>query len=204
MRAREAADVRRQSLIDAAAASLAEHGVAGTSVRSICARAGVSPGLLTHYFAGVDVLIAETYRVTAERVAATLEKAVEQAGSDPRARAVAFLTASFRPPIAEPALFATWLAFWSAIKADRAIAAIHRETYKNYRGQLELLLHGCGISPVEAGAAAMGLSALVDGLWLELSLDPVPVSHEAASAIVVHWLELTLATPGVTSSAPLV
>ena len=32
-----------------------------------------------------DALIAETYRVTAERVAATLETAVEQAGSDPRA-----------------------------------------------------------------------------------------------------------------------
>jgi AcrR family transcriptional regulator len=203
MRAREAADVRRQSLIDAAAESLAEHGVAGTSVRSICARAGVSPGLLTHYFAGVDALIAETYRVTAERVAATLEKAVEQAGSDSRARAAAFLTASFRPPIAEPALFATWLAFWSAIKSNPAIAAIHRETYKNYRGQLEQLLRRCGISPVEAGAAAMGLSALVDGLWLELSLDPVPVSRDAASAIVVHWLELTLAAPEATSSASL-
>ncbi|WP_294174310.1 transcriptional regulator BetI [uncultured Sphingomonas sp.] len=203
MRAREAADVRRQSLIDAAAATLAEHGVAGTSVRSICARAGVSPGLLTHYFAGVSALIAETYRVTAERVAATLETAVEQAGSDPRARAAAFLTASFRPPIAEPALFATWLAFWSAVKADPAIAAIHRQTYQNYRGQLEQLLRSCGISPVEAGAAALALSALVDGLWLELSLDPGPVSHDGASDIVVRWLDVTLERREATSPAPL-
>jgi AcrR family transcriptional regulator len=203
MRAREAADVRRQSLIDAAAASLAEHGIAGASVRSICARAGVSPGLLTHYFAGVDALIAETYRVTAERVAATLETAVEQAGPDPRARAAAFLTASFRPPIAEPALFATWLAFWSAVRTDPAIAAIHRETYQSYRGQLEQLLRGCGIPRVEAAAAAIALSALVDGLWLELSLDPGPVSHDGASAIVVRWLDVTLERRKTTSSAPL-
>jgi AcrR family transcriptional regulator len=186
-------------LIDAAAASLGEHGIAGTSVRSICARAGVSPGLLTHYFAGVDALIAETYRVTAERVAATLETAVEQAGSDPRARAAAFLTASFRPPIAEPALFATWLAFWSAVKADPAIAAIHRQTYQSYRGQLEELLRGCGIARVEAGAAALALSALVDGLWLELSLDPGTFSHDDASAIVVRWLNATLERRGATS-----
>ena len=54
---RESADVRRQALIDATARCLAERGVGGTSVRAICARAGVSSGLLTHYFAGVDALM---------------------------------------------------------------------------------------------------------------------------------------------------
>src|SRR3546814_11133577 len=54
---REAADFRRQAMIDATAACLAEKGVAGTSVRSICMRAGVSSGLLRHYFDGVGALI---------------------------------------------------------------------------------------------------------------------------------------------------
>ncbi|MBK5263882.1 MAG: TetR family transcriptional regulator, partial [Alphaproteobacteria bacterium] len=43
---REAADFRRQAMIDATAACLAEKGVAGTSVRAICKQAGVSAGLL--------------------------------------------------------------------------------------------------------------------------------------------------------------
>ena len=72
---RESADFRRQSLIDATAASLAELGVAGTSVRAICARAGVSPGLLTHYFDGIDDLVAATYRDVTDRVSATLRAA---------------------------------------------------------------------------------------------------------------------------------
>ena len=100
---RESADFRRQSLIDATAASLAEQGVAGTSVRAICARAGVSPGLLTHDFDGIDDLVAATYRDVTDRVSATLRAAEEAAGAEPRARLIAFITASFRPPIADPA-----------------------------------------------------------------------------------------------------
>lgn len=196
MSSRESADVRRQSLIAATAATLAEQGLAGASVRSICARANVSPGLLTHYFPGVDALIAETYRATTEQVAATLAAAVDQAGPEPLDRVTAFLTASFRPPIAEPELLATWLAFWSAAKTDSAIAAIHSETYRDYRGQLERLLQGCGMPVTDSGPAAIALTALVDGLWLELSLDPSTFSHDQASAMVVRWLEALLERPG--------
>src|SRR3546814_7319326 len=77
---RESADFRRQSLIEATAACLAEQGAAGTSVRAICARAGVSPGLLTHYFDGIDDLVAATYRDVTDRVSATLRAAEEAAG----------------------------------------------------------------------------------------------------------------------------
>ncbi|HKX36099.1 MAG TPA: TetR family transcriptional regulator, partial [Rhizorhapis sp.] len=59
-------------MIDATAACLAEKGVGGTSVRAICLRAGVSSGLLRHYFDGVDALIAETYRATTVRMAQTV------------------------------------------------------------------------------------------------------------------------------------
>lgn len=199
MSTREAADVRRQSLIDAAGACLAGQGLAGTSVRSICARAGVSPGLLTHYFSGVDALIAETYRVTTQRVAQTLREAAADAGDDPRAQLTAFLTASFRPPIAEPVLLATWLAFWSAVNTDPAIADIHRQTYREYRSQLEGMLRACGIPPEHASTVAIALTALVDGLWLELSLDSSTFSHDQASTMVVRWLDALLEGPDLTS-----
>lgn len=192
---RESADFRRQSLIEAAAACLAESGVAGTSVRTICARAGVSPGLLRHYFEGIDDLIAATYREVTDRVAATLRAAEEEAGHDPRARLVAFITASFRPPIADPALLSTWLAFWSLVKTEPVIAAIHGESYRSSREQLELLLGGCGLGPGEAGPVAIALTALVDGLWLELSLDPTTFTPADATAMAVRWVDTLLERP---------
>ncbi|RZA18048.1 MAG: TetR family transcriptional regulator, partial [Proteobacteria bacterium] len=66
---RAAPDERRQSLIEATARCLAERGAAGVSVRTICAEAGVSAGLLRHYFGGVSEAIAETYRWTGRQIA---------------------------------------------------------------------------------------------------------------------------------------
>lgn len=192
MSSRETADARRQSLIEAAAACLAERGAAGTSVRAICARAGVSPGLLTHYFKGVDALIAATYRTVTAQVSASLDAAVAQAGADPRARLIAFLTASFRPPIADAELLATWLAFWSLVKTDSAIAAIHRDTYRGYRSDLEALLREGGLAAGRIEKVAIALTALVDGLWLELSLDPTTFTPDEASAMAVRWLDALL------------
>ena len=83
---RETPDVRRQALIDATARCLAEKGIGGTSVRAICARAGVSSGLLTHYFPGVDALILATYVDVGARVSAALDAAIASAGNDPRDR----------------------------------------------------------------------------------------------------------------------
>lgn len=192
---REPADARRQALVDATAACLAEKGVAGTSVRTICARAGVSPGLLRHYFAGVGALVAETYREVTQRVSETFAAAVAIAGETPRARLIAYVTASFRPPVTDPSLLATWLAFWSLVKTDADIARIHGETYRAYRSDLEDLLRASGMTSAEAGPVAIALTALVDGLWLELSLDPTTFTPEQASAMAVRWLDTLLERP---------
>src|SRR4051812_11164902 len=82
------------------------------------AEAGVSPGLLRHYFDGIDALIAETYAWTGAQVSQALAEAVAAAGAEPRAQLLAYVTASFRRPIADPQLLATWIAFWSLVKAN--------------------------------------------------------------------------------------
>ncbi len=182
---RESADVRRQSLIDATAHCLAERGVAGTSVRAICGRAGVSSGLLTHYFDGVDALILATYRDVGLRVGQAMERAVTEAGNDPRARLRAFIVASFRPPVLDADLLATWIAFWSMVKSNAGIAAAHAEIYRESRRMMEALISAAspGMIEVEVRLAAIGLTAMVDGLWLELCLDPTGFSAGEAGMI---------------------
>ncbi|QUD88788.1 transcriptional regulator BetI [Phenylobacterium montanum] len=192
---RASADVRRQDLITATARLLAERGVAGTSVRTICAAAGVSPGLLRHYFEGVDDLIAATYDDVGVRISSALDEAVEAAGPNPRARLRAYLTASFRPPILDPAVLATWLAFWSLVRLQPEIGRLHGEIYAQYRARLEALLLDCaGSSPTfDIRLAAIGLCAAIDGLWLELCLDPTTFTPDEAGQIAERfmraWLE---------------
>lgn len=193
---REAADYRRQAMIEATAACLAARGVAGASVRAICTRAGVSPGLLRHYFEGIDHLIAETYRATSQRLSDTVAAAVAAAGEDRRARLIAYVTANFRPPVADPTLLSTWIAFWSLVKTDPEIAAIHRESYAAFRSDLESLLADCGMPSAQTGAVAIALTALIDGLWLELSLDGTTFTADQASEMAIRALDMLLEGPG--------
>jgi AcrR family transcriptional regulator len=164
-------------------------------VRTICAQAGVSPGLVRHYFDGIDALIAETYRTVGERVNVALTEAVAAAGADPRARLTAYVTASFRAPIADPQLLATWIGFWSLVKSNRAIEALHGEIYGDYRAGVEALLAECGVPADAIRSAGIGLTALVDGLWLELCLAPDALAPEEASGIAEQWITRLLGAP---------
>lgn len=187
---REPADERRRSLVEATVRCLARDGAQGISVRAICAEAGVSPGLLRHYFSGIDEAVAEAYRWTGTRVQAALEAAVAAAPPQPRQRLVAYLAASFAPPIADGDLLATWLAFWGLTKTDQQIADLHATIYRDYRAALETLLSAC--APGDHRLNAIALTALVDGLWLELSLGSAPFTPVEASALCERWLDTLL------------
>ena len=184
---REAPDVRRQALVAAAEAVLAREGVGGTSVRTICAEAGVSPGLLRHYFEGVDEVIASAYEAVGQRIDAALDAALATAEPTPRARLLAYLTASFAPPVLDPQLLAAWIGFWSLVKTKPRIAAIHAVSYATFRDRLETLLAEAGVR--DTRLAAIALTATVDGLWLELCLDPAIFGPDEAARIIARALE---------------
>ena len=189
---RELPAVRRRALIEATARCLAERGHAATSVREVCARAGVSPGLVRHYFGGIDTLIAETYRSIGSHVAETLAVALDAAESTPEARLRAFIDASFRPPVLDPDLLSLWLSFWALVRRDEAIRRIHRDVYAAYRQRLEGLIVAAAQARsrrIDAALAALAFTAMLDGLWLELCLDPSVFTPEDAVRIANGWVD---------------
>ena len=182
-------DARRLSLVEACARVLARDGVGGASVRAIALEAGVSAGLVGHYFSGIDALIAATYAHVGEQVDCATAQAVAAAGPDPRARLDAFATASFRAPIADPDLLATWIAFWSLVRSRPAIARQHDEQYAAVRAALHDLLGQCGVAAERLPGSAIAVTALIDGLWLELSLGQAPFTLEEAETLAERWLD---------------
>ncbi len=187
-------DARRLSLIAACARVLARAGAGGTSVRAIALEAGVSAGLVSHYFAGIDALVAETYAHVGAQVSAAIDVALARAGAEPRARLDAYVTASFAPPVASGELLATWVAFWSLVRSRPAIARQHDKQYAQFRARLEALLAPCGVPPARLRHAAIAITALVDGLWLELCLSPRTFSAAEASAIAHAALDAVIST----------
>jgi TetR/AcrR family transcriptional regulator, transcriptional repressor of bet genes len=189
---RDLPEVRKLKLIEATAQCLAEFGHAGTSVRAVAAKADVSPGLVAHHFKGIDDLIAATYGHVAARVAESLTQAMAAAPDDAESKLRAFIDASFKPPVLDRDLLAIWLSFWSLVRRDPSVRKVHRKVYTDYRRRLEVLITdiaGARRVKIDAHLAALGFTAMLDGLWLELCLDPTIFSREDALCIAHAWVD---------------
>ena len=184
---------RRRALIEAAIECLKRHGHEGLSIRRISAQAKVSVGLINHHFPGKDGLIAAAYRHFNSDLVGGLRSAVARAADSPRARIRAFLEASFSRPNLDQDVLAVWVVFWGLYRHSREIQGVHQETYQGYvellRGLLGELAPGPGRPRFNLRLAAIGLAALLDGLWLEWCLDPGNFQPQEAVALCESWVD---------------
>ncbi len=75
--------LRKANLVAATLTCLKKYGFVGTSIRKICAEAGVSVGLISHHYAGKDELVADAYLHITGQVMSLLREAVANAGKVP-------------------------------------------------------------------------------------------------------------------------
>jgi AcrR family transcriptional regulator len=184
--------VRREALIEATLKCLKKYGHDGVSVRRISSAAGVSIGLINHHFPSKDGLVAVTYETLALSLQDSIRSQAENHAASPRQRLSGFFRASFAPDIIDPQLFNVWLVFWSMVTHAPEIRAVHDQTYGKYRAMLESLLGQLAASgdapPFKLRPAAIALSALLDGLWVELSLSPGTFKPREAIALCEDWV----------------
>jgi TetR/AcrR family transcriptional regulator, transcriptional repressor of bet genes len=184
--------VRREALVDATLQCLKQHGHEGVSVRRISAAAGVSIGLINHHFPSKSGLVAVTYETLALSLQESMKTQAENKAASPRARLTGFFRASFAPEIIDPQLFNVWIVFWSMIAHSPEIRAVHDRTYGQYRAILESMLgqlvDSGAAPPFKLRQAAIALSALLDGLWVELSLSPSTFKPREAIALCEDWV----------------
>lgn len=183
---------RRDLLIAATLTSLARDGHAGISVRRIAAEAGVSVGLLNHHFGSIDALIAETYHKLASELTTALWQEVDQA-QGPAARLDAFLAGSFSSRVMDPKLLGVWVVFWSLIRHSDPVNDSHENSYRAYLELIRQLLDDLAASEGfvihDTRLAAIGLSAMLDGLWLEWCLNPGTFSPADGLHICRCWIQ---------------
>jgi len=70
--------IRRQQICRAAAAVVAREGFAGATMRSVAKEAGVSTGMLNHYFANREEMLTQALVYVCERSQKRYEKAIEE------------------------------------------------------------------------------------------------------------------------------
>lgn len=171
---REPEEKRREALIAAAQALVAEGGPKAATVRAIADKAGVTAGLIRHYFASKEDLTRAAYLAHMDGMTDTNIAALELAGSDPAARLAAFVAASLRAPVMGGGQVGLWAGFLHTMRTDPAMLGAHEAGYLRYRDRLQALIADLPrpAGPAQLRADAIACNAVIDGLWLEGSILP--------------------------------
>lgn len=179
----EIREFRRRSLLRAALATVAEFDIEGATVARICARAGASRGLISHYFSNKeDLLVAALGGLFDEAQALKQEFAADD-GKSPLERIRAIAHSSFMPPVFSWETAAAWQAFANASRFRPAfrepLRASSRESAATVAPLFEMLVKQPGLR-IDANDAATGLFILIDGLWNRLAGGDQTLSAEQA------------------------
>ena len=160
--------VRRQQLIDATIESVAELGLQGTTINSISKKAGLSSGIISHYFGGKQGLIEATVRYLLSSLKSALLNRVTQQTS-PEQRLMFIVEANFSRIQQQSNNTKTWLSFWAHSMHD---AQLHRLQNVNSKRLFSNLLSSFKqlMSDSDANLAAELSAAMIDGLWLRAVL----------------------------------
>jgi len=183
--------IRRRQLIEATIASIHEEGFGSATIAQISRRAGVSGGIVAHYFHDKAGLLEATMRSLAEDL--RRQTVAQLAGArGPEARLEAVIDANFAPALFAGGTVTVWLAFWSQVPKAPGLARIQRvyerRLHSNLLHDLKRLL--------PAGPArrlALGLAALIDGLWLRAALGDGALDPATARGLARDYLANQLA-----------
>jgi AcrR family transcriptional regulator len=175
---------RRAAIVDAAIDVARRNGLASTTVRDVAGAMGTSSGLIHHYFASMDEVLAEAFERVASQDLEASAGAMRAATSPTEALRVFFR--SYTPADKDWA-FQLWLDAWAEAARRPAVRATSRRLNLAWQALLERAIDqgveaGQFVCPDPAGAAWRILS-LLDGLALQV------VAHGTtiARADVVAW-----------------
>jgi betaine-aldehyde dehydrogenase len=183
----EVEEARTRQLIEVTIDSLAEVGYVGSTLAQIASRAGVSPGLVAHYFGDKDGLLEATFRTLSRRINERM-KVRSSAAYTPRGRIQAVIDANLAAEEFDKRTGTAWLAFWGQVLhvdgLKRVQTAYQRRMLSNLAFGLRKL-----VPATEARSLAAMIAAMIDGVWLRAALsDWQEADSESARALLTAFV----------------
>jgi TetR/AcrR family transcriptional regulator, transcriptional repressor of bet genes len=183
---------RREQLILATIRSVADRGLGDTTIATVAQEAGLSQGIVNLHFRSKDGLLTETLRFLADEYRGACELAAAAGDVTPVAGLLAMVELDFRRTICSRDKLAVWFAFWGERRFRPTYRRICAERDRSYDDMVRVicarLCKEGGYTDVEPELVADGLSALTDGLWLDLLVRPDSMSRERARCITLSYL----------------
>jgi AcrR family transcriptional regulator len=160
---------RREAIVDAAIAVALHKGLASTTVRDVAAEMGTSSGLVHHYFASMDDVLAAAFERVAEQDLAASVTAMAAASSPLAALRVFFRTYA---PADKDWAFQLWLDAWAEAARRPAVQATSRRLNLAWQELLARTIRAGtadgSFRCADPAEASWRILSLLDGLALQL------------------------------------
>jgi AcrR family transcriptional regulator len=184
---------RRQRVLEAAIAAIAETGVERIRLADIAERAGMSAGHILYYFGSKDAILTQTLSWSEHDLAEhRAERLAEQSPGEPRVRCFVDL---YLPVGLRDARWNLWAQLLSRPPVDSGRLDDLDVLSDLWRRDLEAILGVLVDDPARLDAAARLGCYLLDGIALDLLVGAASLSREAAVALATDGI-LALCGPG--------
>ncbi len=183
-------ELRRKDLIRGSISSISKFGFHNSTVKTICKEAGMSRGLIGHYFAGKEDLLLAAFEHLTERLGKQTVLTLHKVTRDPFKRLVALATMTFHPEVVSCKHAPVWLAFWGVALWEPEMLEVHRDLWGKYRDWIERLI---GQAAAERGLeldvriATLTFTQLLDGLFLGWVMED-SYTLEDCQTVLHKWL----------------
>lgn len=193
--------VRREQLIRATLKTIGNVGLADATMANIAGTAGMSVGIVSHYFGDKEgVLNAAMRQLLRDLKSAVARHRAEAPDDGPRAQLRAIVEGNFDATQTSPAAMRVWLTFWAASMHQPELARLQRANDRRLYSNLCAEFHRA-LPQSEARCAARGLAAMIDGLWLRGSLGGGDFDIAQARGLAFAYLDDRLAGASAPASA---
>ena len=165
--------LRKQQLIDATLASVAQYGLQNTTIITISRIAGLSSGIISHYFGGKQGLVEATVRYLLEQLKDELHARVVQQQFNPTERLKMIIEANFTQLQRSTSAIKTWLSFWAQSMHEPNLARLQDINSKRLHSNLLFSFRQL-LADDLALIASKQMAAMIDGFWLRSALSSKP------------------------------
>ena len=183
---KENADRRRRQLLDATRRSIVSNGLRRTTLATVAAEAGLSPGVAVFYFKSKNGLLTEALRDLYESYERNWTRVLDAAGKNPLAQLISLINAEFDPLVCTEEFRSVWFAFWGDKETILAQKG-HELTTFDQRIEhvgLNILKQLLPREHERAKEISAWLEALLAGYWLLLHQDPTINVADAREAVL--------------------
>jgi len=186
-------EIRKQQLIDAALASIAELGLQKTTIITISQRAGMSSGIISHYFGGKQGLIEAALRHLLDKLGRAFLEKIQQTDGSQAARILCIIEANFTEFQRSELAARTWLSFWARSMHEPGLKRLQQINNARLCSNLRYAF-AQSMSRDKAQDAARQTAAMIDGFWLRSALSSDPDENFAAGESLCKTFALSLLT----------